>query len=485
MVEALFHLPRPAILYLTQPEQVSDWVRLLNESGFNRLAGYSGVTVTSERRAIMREWDQDERDLIVATSAFGLGVDKKDVRAIVHATAPESMDRFYQEVGRAGRDGYSAISLTCVTEDDFKLAKSLVKQSHITPEKAWGRWHAMWLKSEALSGDERVVDLDAAPTYNQEIDTSDRHRAWNEHVLLLMQRARMLAIEDTPPPKTKDEAPGDAGAFEPRRQVLVQVLAHDAVNDSKQFEALLRPYRDAERRAVATAAERLRAMVEYFAEPDESASTQCLALILESLYPMTARACGGCPHCRLYGYDPYAHPARVDAELLPQVKTYIGYLSPWLNGVIRNGDHLIVTWRESEHLARLYLLAELLLDGGFSQIVIPSNEQESRVSPKLLVTALAKHSQKRQRLLTTQHLAEGYEWQPAPSLVIFPTDEASADKLYQTLQQVPPSNVPIVYVVNRRLYLRSQGGSFLDRVDGVTWELQKLVDLLTELRRTL
>lgn len=485
VLETLYHLPRPAILYVTQPEQVSDWVRLLNESGFNRLAGYSGVTVASERRAIMREWDRDERDLIIATSAFGLGVDKKDVRAIVHATATESVDRFYQEVGRAGRDGYSAISLTCVTEDDFKLAKSLVKQSHITAEKAWGRWHAMWLKSEALSGDERVVDLDTAPTYNQEIDTSDRHRAWNEHVLLLMQRARMLSIKDTPPPQTQDEAPGDAGDFEPRRQVLVQVLAHNAVTDPDQFKALLRPHRDTERHAVAKAAERLREMVERFSVMDESGATRCLALALEQLYPVTARACGGCPYCRLHGYEPYARPIHVDTELLPPADTYTGYLSPWLNRVIRNGDHLIVTWRGPEHLASLGNLAELLLDGGFSQIVIPGNEWEGGVMPELLVTALAKHSQKTQRLLTTQHLAEGYQWQHAPSLVIFPTDEASADKLYQALQPVPLSNVPIVYVVDSKLYLHSLGGRFLDRVDGITWEIQKLVNRLTELRRTL
>ena len=70
--------------------------------------------------------EEGELDIVVGTSAFGLGIDCPFARSIVHACIPETLDRFYQEVGRAGRDGRASISLICPSEGDKVIAMNLI-----------------------------------------------------------------------------------------------------------------------------------------------------------------------------------------------------------------------------------------------------------------------------------------------------------------------------------------------------------------------
>ena len=108
MLEALRHVPRPAILYVTRVVDAKAWRDRLEAEGFEHAELVHGETGANERDRILRGWRDGDIDLVVATSAFGLGIDYRHVRAVVHACIPESLDRFYQEVGRGGRDGRRA-----------------------------------------------------------------------------------------------------------------------------------------------------------------------------------------------------------------------------------------------------------------------------------------------------------------------------------------------------------------------------------------
>ncbi|WP_282948976.1 RecQ family ATP-dependent DNA helicase [Cellulomonas endometrii] len=87
--------------------------------------GYHAGLPARERARVERVFLDGEQDLVVATSAFGMGVDRADVRFVVHAGPPTSLDAYYQEVGRAGRDGEPARAVLVSRPDDFGLNQYL------------------------------------------------------------------------------------------------------------------------------------------------------------------------------------------------------------------------------------------------------------------------------------------------------------------------------------------------------------------------
>jgi ATP-dependent DNA helicase RecQ len=148
VVEAVKQLPRPLLLYVTSPDAAERWVMDLRVEGFNRLATVTGRTAGQDRRDVLDclragRGRRSEYDLVVATSAFGLGIDNDQIRTVVHACLPETVDRWYQEVGRAGRDGHASTAvLVPAWGDDDEAASLGVKM--LKPDNALRHWRALW-----------------------------------------------------------------------------------------------------------------------------------------------------------------------------------------------------------------------------------------------------------------------------------------------------------------------------------------------------
>ncbi len=109
---------RPAIVYCGTRKDTDEVQRLLSRERDRTVAYHAGMA-PRERRSSQEAFMQGEADVVVATNAFGMGVDKADVRTVAHWALPTSLEAYYQEAGRGGRDGRPARALLLAARMDL------------------------------------------------------------------------------------------------------------------------------------------------------------------------------------------------------------------------------------------------------------------------------------------------------------------------------------------------------------------------------
>jgi ATP-dependent DNA helicase RecQ len=122
VVEHVREQKRPGLVYVATRKDTARYGETLAAHGL-RAAAYHGGLRAADREEVHRQFLDDELDVVVATSAFGMGIDKPNVRFVLHADIPESLDAYYQEIGRAGRDGEPALALLLYREEDLGLRR--------------------------------------------------------------------------------------------------------------------------------------------------------------------------------------------------------------------------------------------------------------------------------------------------------------------------------------------------------------------------
>jgi ATP-dependent DNA helicase RecQ len=112
----------PGIVYSATRKGTEEIATELTERGLRARAYHAGLR-KAEREETQRAFMGDELDVVVATTAFGMGIDKPDTRFVVHAEPADSIDSYYQEIGRAGRDGEPALAVLVYRQEDLGLRR--------------------------------------------------------------------------------------------------------------------------------------------------------------------------------------------------------------------------------------------------------------------------------------------------------------------------------------------------------------------------
>lgn len=119
----------PKIIYTNTRKKTVEISTLLNQLNFNTTFYHGGMTM-DEKIKSYEDWMSESKPIIVATNAFGMGIDKPNVRAVIHINLPQSIENYMQEAGRGGRDGKKAFSIVLKNENDtydlIKITKATI-----------------------------------------------------------------------------------------------------------------------------------------------------------------------------------------------------------------------------------------------------------------------------------------------------------------------------------------------------------------------
>lgn len=201
-IELVQKLPHPMIIYVARPCEAERIKLLLSKNGINNVYTYTGLTQNDQREQLLKNWKANTFEILVATSAFGVGVDKPDVRTVLHLYIPQNPNTYYQELGRGGRDQLPCLSVMCTCPDDLGIAFKRINKRVMTTEKIIGRWDSMYNnKSSIRDGSIIYINTAIKPNYHfkekdewDDTPTSEADMKWNIYVLLLFQRYGLIDI---------------------------------------------------------------------------------------------------------------------------------------------------------------------------------------------------------------------------------------------------------------------------------------------------
>lgn len=193
LVDSLATLQGKALVYTrsrSQSEQVALW---LTKHGYPAQAYHAGLS-PELRDLRQKSWMSHEFPIMVCTSAFGMGIDQPDVRLVFHWNVPESPEAYYQEAGRAGRDGGDGVCIMPWTPEDLKEAKGRIEEAFPPIERIHRVYQALglWCNLAVGAGLDQRFDFDAS-AFCHRFDLPEKEVY---HAMQILHRAELIRIQE-------------------------------------------------------------------------------------------------------------------------------------------------------------------------------------------------------------------------------------------------------------------------------------------------